>query len=71
MRKRLVEQGKRWDLRFGVVASVAANFSMGKDHDQPPLTPADFFPSLKGIESEPETMTFDQIAAVFQSAAKR
>ena len=70
LRTRWIEAERRLDLRAGVLAATAANFSMGKDPDRPPLTPLDFFPSLaelQGEEDEVEPMSFQEIAAVMMS----
>ena len=69
LRDRWIAQERRWDLRFGMQCATAANFSMGKDPDKPPLEPGDFFSSLADVESEPEAMTIHEMAAVLKSAA--
>lgn len=56
-------------MRFGVLASVTANFSMGKDPQKPPLQPRDFFPSLP--QAPEYEQSFEEMAAIIQLAAAR
>lgn len=64
---RLIAKRQHEEQCFGTLASVTANFSMGKDPKSPPLTPRDFFPGLP--EPEPEEMSSDEIFAVLQKFA--
>jgi len=64
---RHLERRNHEDMRFGILCATAANFSMGKDPDKPPLRPQDFFPWLPEPEEEPEAMDGDQMMAFIQS----
>jgi hypothetical protein len=65
---RFNEATQREDFRCGLIASVTANFSMGKDPKQPPLMPQDFFPNLPQPQEETEAPP-DQMIAILQAWA--
>jgi len=64
------EERIRSDLRAGILASVIANFSMGKGPNQPPFQPYDFFLSIPGPEEDSEEMSFEAMCGVIQLAAR-
>lgn len=68
MREAWEQRVRREDLRAGVLASLVVNM-FGRGKNDPPLHPADFFPSLDELRPPPPTLEQEEarLDALFAS----